>query len=240
MNRRFWIQLLLLFVSSSTTYSARAGTAVEKDPHRLPCAGESCNKIKRFLKSHYCGESPFGNGPDDGCDIRIAQQSHVLARVIADYNCDWNQQKQQAVCNQTGQLSTSISEALRRELHRLGLPPTNDMDIHYRVLSSENLSVAEASYDHSRDSDLWLCQVVVIFRNPAELHVLHEVPFQKTDVDVPEVTTWSPIDIADVNNDGRQEIVLEGDAYENHWFEVVTVNDALATKTVFSGLGYYL
>jgi hypothetical protein len=35
------------------------------------------------------------------------------------------------------------------------------------------------------------------------------------------------------------EIVLQGDAYEDHWLEVVKFEpDSL--KTIFSGLGYYL
>jgi hypothetical protein len=41
-------------------------------------------------------------------------------------------------------------------------------------------------------------------------------------------------------NDGHNEIILEGDAYEDHWIEVVTVGDDLSPKTVFSGLGYYV
>jgi hypothetical protein len=34
-------------------------------------------------------------------------------------------------------------------------------------------------------------------------------------------------------------LFLEGDAYENHWLEVVRLRDGTA-KTIFSGLGYYL
>jgi hypothetical protein len=69
--------------------------------------------------------------------------------------------------------------------------------------------------------------------------VLRKVPFQKTDADVPQVITWSLIDLADVDNDGQMEIVLQGDAYEDHWLEVVKFEpDSL--KTIFSGLGYYL
>lgn len=35
-----------------------------------PCTSAYCKKVKSFLKKHYCGESPAGNGPDDGCDLR--------------------------------------------------------------------------------------------------------------------------------------------------------------------------
>jgi hypothetical protein len=53
------------------------------------------------------------------------------------------------------------------------------------------------------------------------------------------VTTWSPIDLADVDGDGRVDVILEGDAYEDHWLEVDTVQDG-SSRTIFSGLGYYL
>jgi hypothetical protein len=38
---------------------------------------------------------------------------------------------------------------------------------------------------------------------------------------------------------GQSEFILEGDAYENHWLEVVGMKDGVF-KTTFSGLGYYL
>jgi hypothetical protein len=58
-------------------------------------------------------------------------------------------------------------------------------------------------------------------------------------MDVPTVTLWAPVDLADADGDGEEDVVLEGDAYENHWLEVITLHDGSAT-TVFSGLGYYL
>ncbi|HTC49009.1 MAG TPA: hypothetical protein VK722_16915 [Candidatus Aquilonibacter sp.] len=53
------------------------------------------------------------------------------------------------------------------------------------------------------------------------------------------VTQWAPVDIADVEGDGHEDVILEGDAYENHWLEVVSVHDGVI-QTIFSGLGYYL
>ncbi len=50
---------------------------------------------------------------------------------------------------------------------------------------------------------------------------------------------WSPIDLADADGDVRLEVILEGDSYDNHWFEVIRVRDN-SFKTIFSGLGYYL
>jgi hypothetical protein len=71
------------------------------------------------------------------------------------------------------------------------------------------------------------------------VQALRTVPFQKTDADVPVVTRWSPIDIADVDGDGQMEIVLEGDAYEDHWYEVDGIQGG-SFEMIFSGLGYYL
>jgi len=47
------------------------------------------------------------------------------------------------------------------------------------------------------------------------------------------------VDLVDVDGDGRPELVLEGDAYEDHWLEVVRIEDG-SVKTIFSGLGYSL
>jgi hypothetical protein len=212
----------------------------ERDPHRPICVSEDCKKVKRFLKTHYCGESPFGNGPEDGCDIRFPKKAQTTTRTEADHRCEWNDEKQWSICKQTGQLPKLLADALRKELQRLGLKNTNG--IKYRVLASNpaGLTVAKAAYSSSKGTSLLTCEVLVVFKEPSRLHVLREVRFQETDADVPTVTTWSPLDIADVNGDGRYEIILEGDAYEDHWFEVVSVADDLSTKTVFSGLGYYL
>jgi hypothetical protein len=49
------------------------------------------------------------------------------------------------------------------------------------------------------------------------------------------------LDITDVSGDGKIEFVLQTDAYEDHWLEVVAPDsNGGAFKTVFSGLGYYL
>jgi hypothetical protein len=99
--------------------------------------------------------------------------------------------------------------------------------------------LAAADYSHTAGDDLELCQVIVIIDQSSHVSVLRELPFQKTDVDVPEVTEWYPIDLADAGGDGQVDVVLEGDAYENHWFEVVSFQHG-APETIFSGLGYYL
>jgi len=94
---------------------------------------------------------------------------------------------------------------------------------------------------HSRSvgPDLELCEVIVVVDESSHVTVLRKLPFQKTDADVPTVTQWAPVGIADVDGEGHEDVVLEGDAYENYWLEVISVRDG-SPKTVFSGLGYYL
>jgi hypothetical protein len=46
--------------------------------------------------------------------------------------------------------------------------------------------------------------------------------------------------VRDVNGDGTPDIVLEGDAYEDHWLEVISISKNFTVRTIFSGLGYYL
>jgi len=99
--------------------------------------------------------------------------------------------------------------------------------------------LAAAYYEDVSGSDLTLSQLIGIIDHNGRLQVLRRVPFQKTNADVPQVTRWSPVDLADVNADGRTEIILEGDAYENHWYEVYGLRDG-AFKMIYSGLGYYL
>jgi hypothetical protein len=59
----------------------------EKGPHRPDCGSARCRKIKQFLKDHHCGESPFGNGPDDGCDARGPKKRGLGTKVKADFVC---------------------------------------------------------------------------------------------------------------------------------------------------------
>jgi hypothetical protein len=97
----------------------------------------------------------------------------------------------------------------------------------------------EAYYDHLVGSDVVLSQVIAVVDKDSHVFVLRQVPFQKTHADKNTVTTWTPLDLADANADGQVEIILEGDAYEDHWIEVVGMKDG-SFKTIFSGLGYYL
>lgn len=212
----------------------------EKDPQRPPCTSARCEAIKKFLKDHYCGESPFGNGPDDGCDLRVEKKPVATSKVAAHYECKWNEAESKSQCQQHGQPSPEFRDILLRELRRLGLTAKAEKDVHYTVLqSTSGWSLLTGDYGEVAGTDLTLCEVTVAVEQSGQKHVLREVPIKKTDADVPEVTTWSPVDIADVDGDGHLEIVLEGDAYENHWFEVVALEGG-SFETIFSGLGYYL
>ena len=211
------------------------------DPHRPPCISARCLKIKSFLKAQYCGESPAGNGPDDGCDIRVAEKRNTSVKVLADFDCKWNEKTEKSDCEQRGEPSSEIRDVLVHEMHTLGLPAKDDQHVFFTVWepNGSGWSLAEAKYDEVTGSDLSLCQVIMIVDSSSHGHVVKEVPFQKTDSDVPLVTTWSPIDLADADGDGHLDVILEGDAYEDHWFEVDSIRDG-SVHTIFSGLGYYL
>jgi hypothetical protein len=214
----------------------------EEDPHRPACTHASCQKIRAFLKKHYCGESPFGNGPDDGCELQVVgRKPGANVNALADYECDWNEKKEEFECHQKGQPTSTARSILMRELQRLGLPANANGITTFKVWESTRggLLIATADYHRVVGSDIELCEVIVAIDGDSHVLVLREVPFQKTDADVPKVTQWSLVDLADVDGDGNIEIILEGDAYEDHWLEVVTVHDG-AAKTKFSGLGYYL
>jgi len=89
---------------------------------------------------------------------------------------------------------------LIREMRRLGLPAQGEREVHFTVLTStlgETLMATE--YSHTSGTDLMICEVIVLVNQNRQVHVLRELQLQKTDVDVPEVTTWSLIDLADVD-----------------------------------------
>ena len=208
-----------------------------KDPHRPPCAGAQCRKVKSFVKTHYCG-APIGNGPDDACEIRPSKK-HLNIKVTADFDCKWLDGVRN--CQQHGQPSSELRDVLIGKLRGLGVPAKAKGQTYFAVWQPIGMdwSLVEAYYDHLAGPDVVLCQVIAIVDKDSHLSVLRKVPFQKTHADKNTVTTWSPLDLADVNADGQVEVILEGDAYEDHWIEVDAMKDG-SFKTIFSGLGYYL
>jgi hypothetical protein len=220
---------------------AHLGAQTEKDPHRPACTDASCRKIRAYLKKHYCGESPAGNGPDDGCDLRDRLKRSADAKVIADYNCEWNVSKDAAECAQHGQVAPELRSILVRELRQLGVPAKAPGETYFTVWESDRAgwSLAQAYYSHRIGPDIELCEVVAVVDQNAHVIVLRKSPLKKTDVDFPHVTEWTPLDLADTRGTGQLDVILIGDAYENHWLEVISVHNGSA-RTIFSGLGYYL
>jgi hypothetical protein len=128
-----------------------------------------------------------------------------------------------------------------RELRRLGLPARQSGGVMFTVCESPGLksSLVDAYFSEVCGGRVSICQVVLLVKSSSQVQVVREVRFHETDEDTPEGTTWALVDLVDVNGDGRPEIVLEGDSYEDHWLEVVQIVGG-SMKTVFSGLGYYL
>jgi len=199
------VKLVLAGVLSSFLIAgAQVKEATDKDPHRSPCTSQHCQEIQSFLRSHYCGESPFGNGPGDGCEIVRPKQSRTGVKVLAHFKCDWNESEATSKCQQLLGPSQQIRSILIGEMRKVGLPAKDDGQIYFTVWESalSGWSVAEANYQNSTGLDLTLCRIIVVIDRNSHIHVLRKVPFQKTNVDVPDVTTWSLIDLADV--DGRR------------------------------------
>jgi hypothetical protein len=211
------------------------------NPHRPSCNSAGCRKIRSFLKAHYCGESPFGDGPDDSCDIRDPKAPNSGIDVIAHFECEWSETEQKTICHQHGQPSAEVRTMLVREMRRLGLPAADDRQTNFTVWKSKSSkwSLAEGYNSRSAGSNVTLCQAIVMIDPNSRVAVLRELPRQKNDAEVPLVTTWSLLDLTDVDGDGRPDAILRGDAYENHWIEVHSVQNGLP-RMIFSGLGYYL
>jgi hypothetical protein len=188
---------------------------------------------------HYCGQSPFGNGPADGCEILPPKKPTLGTSVIANFNCIWSDAEGKPLCSQTGSVPAEIRAELLKEMHQDGLPQRADQEVFFSVLISVRTGwfLLEADYEQIKDDELALCQLLAVVDPEKQLHVLRKVPFQKTDVDLKSVTTWSTLDIVDVH--GQQEFILEGDAYEDHWFEAIEMQNGKPI-TIFSGLGYTL
>ena len=228
------------FVLLTLAYTVAQGSGqAEKDPHRPPCTSAECRKIRTFVKAHYCGASPFANGPDDGCDTRVPKKISSGVKVVADFECRRDEVSGKANCQQHGEPSAELRRLLLGEVRRLGLPHEVEGELHFMVWQSSANTLAAAYYEHVSGDDLTLCQLIAVIDQDGGVQILRKVRFQKTDADVPEVTRWAPIDIADVDGDGRLEVILQGDDYENHWYEVHGVRDG-SFKMIFSGLGYYL
>jgi hypothetical protein len=233
--------ILIAALVSALVAGTELRAAAESDPHRPACIDDQCRKISSFLKAHYCGESPYGNGPEDTCQITIPKGPRPGIDIVADFECEWSDAKGAMDCKQHGEPSSSIRRVLIRELRRLGLPAKANGQTYFTIWRStaSGWSLAAAYYSRAAHSTVELCQVIVVIDQGSHVLVLRRLPFQKTDLERPAVTQWYPIDLADADGDGQADVVLQGDTYEDHWLEVVSVRHG-ASRTVFSGLGYYL
>jgi hypothetical protein len=211
------------------------------DPHRPACVSSSCQKIESFLKTHFCGASPFGNGPKNGCDTRYAKPLLTGINVLAAFDCETSVEDGRPKCRQRSEPSPTVRSILLREMRQLGLPARAQKNTYFTVWqpSSAKWLLAAADYGKATGSNLTLCEVILVVGPGSHVETLRKVRFQKTNADVPTVTTWFPMGIADVDGDGQLEIIMEGDAYEDHWLEVDKMQ-AGSFRKIFSGLGYYL
>jgi hypothetical protein len=218
--------------------------AAEADAHRPTCSDARCQKVKAFIKAHYCGASPFGNGPEDGCEILQVKAKEAALGVISHFECEWREENDTQVsgCRQNGKVPPRVHASLTRELRRIGLPAAEDARTFFTVWKpkASEWTLAEGFYNHRHgESGLTLCQVIVMIAPDSQMFVLREVPFQDTDADAPTVSTWSLLDMRDVDGDGLPDVVMQGDAYENHWHEAYSIRSG-SPHMIFSGLGYYL
>jgi hypothetical protein len=212
-----------------------------QDPHRPPCTTASCKTIEAFVKKNYCGESPFGEGSDDSCDLRNSKRRSTNIKVIADYDCEWNEIKNESECKQQGQVNPELRTILVHQLEELGMPAKAPGEIYFNVWQPNRADwlVAQVDYSLRAGTEIELCEVVAVIYKNSRVTVLRKLPLKKTDIDVPDVTNWTLLDIADTRGNGQLDVILEGDAYEDHWFEVISVHHDSA-ETIFSGLGYSL
>ena len=233
--------ILITALVSALVAGTQLRAAAKSDPHRPACVDAQCRKIMSFLKAHYCSESPYGDGPEAGCQIKTPKGPRPGVDIVADFECEWSDTKGATDCKQHGEPSSHIRSVLTRELWRLGLPAKANGQTYFTTWRStaSGWSLAAAYYSRTAHSTVELCQVIVVIDQSSHVLVLRKLPFQKTDVERPAVTQWYPIDLADADGDGHADVILQGDAYEDHWLEVVSVGHGVS-RTVFSGLGYYL
>src|SRR5512140_1202504 len=87
----------------------------QKDPHRPPCTSAPCQKAESFVKAHFCGASPFGKGPRNGCDTRYAKQLLTGVNVLAAFACETDVTDGRPKCRQRSQPSPSVRNLLLGE-----------------------------------------------------------------------------------------------------------------------------
>lgn len=230
---------IIPFAAFCTEINAQTDT----DPNRLPCTTVRCKAIESYVRAHYCGASPARNGPDNGCELLPPKKQPAGVDVLARYHCTYNDQANQEHCVQLGQVPAELRRTLIAQLRNVGLPATATGGFAFTVwrYRSAGWIVADVSYSALAGSKVSLCQVIVRVDKDSHVLILRKCPLitMGADADTPDITEWTLVDVADIEHSGHPDIVLEGDAYEDHWFEVLSVHDGKC-ETLFSGLGYWL
>src|SRR5262249_16589472 len=176
---RYPMRILIAALISALVASAQPRAAAESDPHRPACVDAQCRKIMSFLKAHYCSESPYGNGREDGCQITIPKGPRPGVDVVADFECEWSDAKRAMDCKQHGEPSSYIRSVLTRELRRLGLPAKANGQTYFTAWKStaSGWSLAAAYYVRTADSNVELCQVIVVIDQSSHVLMLRKLPF---------------------------------------------------------------
>ena len=92
------------------------------------------------------------------------------------------------------------------------MPAQGAGDTYFTVLESRvGCSVAQAYYSHRIGSDIEFCEVVAVIDQNQHLIDLRKLPLKKTDIDVPQVTDWTLLDLADKRGDGQEDVILVGE-----------------------------
>ncbi len=95
--------------------------------------------------------------------------------------------------------------------------------------------VLEATAGLKDGDDVSVSQVVAVLGPNSQFTILHRTKASLSD----DATVWTALDIADADGDGQVDIILRGDAYEDHWLEVFRLENGV-WKIAYAGLGYWL
>jgi len=160
----------------------------DKDPHRPPCTSASCQKIETFLRSKFCGASPFGNGPKNGCDTRYAKPLLTGVTILAAFDCETSVTDGRPKCRQRSEPSAAVRSILLRQMRQLGLPAQAEKEVYFTVWqpASAKWFLAAADYGEAKGSRLALCQVILVVNPGGRIQELRKVRFQNTNADKPQ------------------------------------------------------
>src|SRR5262249_62123274 len=86
-HSRYPKRIIMAALMSALVAGVQLKAAAENDPHRPACVDAKCRKIMSFLKAHYCGESPYGDGPEGGCQIKSPKGPRPDVDVLTGIRC---------------------------------------------------------------------------------------------------------------------------------------------------------